>query len=330
MYSSEKIIKKFLTKVEISYAEEVLHCRISPETGDKYITVNHVYKYVVYSDKAACEKACKSRAKAIKKMIAKKEGVGYTEGALMAKVKECLAARRQAEASVKRAMKEEDKILREAGKERASQLFETLRTGENIGRFSASYADKNGIECHEYNDFTGYSRSCGFIMKRRSFCMSVKKGWHVETIGGLITFIRGEVRRGGMACDWIEQGRSIADLKTVSGYLVRGEHIEAKSLAEAKRISAQHRSAYCARLLSQRKKKAERIEAYKNGELRVTFDDSLAAGNCRPGTAEFKRKYEEAIGREADSISVDDLRKYAEKFGVSKYAERVIKYVLGQ
>lgn len=324
------MIKRFMTKVEISYAEEILHCRISPETGDGCKTVNYVKKYVIYSDKAACEKACKGRAKAIKKKIAEKEGVGYTEEALMAKVKEHLAARRQLEASKKRAIKEEDKILREAGKERASQLFEALRTGENIGRFSATYADKNGIECREYNDFTGYSHSCGFIMKRRSFHMSVKRGWHVEIIGGLITFIRGEIRRGGMACEWVEQGRSIADIKTVSGYLVRGEHIVAKNINEAKRISAQHRSLYCARLLSQRKQHRERAEAYKNGSLKITFNDSLAAGNCRPGTAEFKNKYEEAVGHKADSISVDDLRKYAERFGVSYYAERVIKYVLGQ
>ena len=83
-----------------------------------------------------------------------------------------------------------------------------------------------------------------------------------------------------------------------------------------------------ARVLNERKRVERRAEQKANGTLRITFQDSLKAGNCRPGTSEFKHKYEEAIGHEAKDISIADLRKYGKLFGVEYYAERAIQYAL--
>lgn len=113
-----------------------------------------------------------------------------------------------------------------------------------------------------------------------------------------------------------------------TGYLVRGEHIEAESLREAIRINEEHRAMKLARILSKRKRAERREEEKQNGSLKITFADSLNAGNCRPGTQEFKNKYEEAIGHKATSISIADLRKYAKQFGVEYYAEQAIEYAL--
>lgn len=207
-------------------------------------------------------------------------------------------------------------------------IVSNLRTGDHTGRICGRIADENNIVCYEERDFDGYSRSCQFAMIRRFFTLNIKKGFRVRNVGGLITFYKGEFNRQGMKVDWIEQGRAITDITKHAGYLVRGEHIEAKSLREAVRINEEHRAIKLARILSKRKRDERREEEKQNGSLKITFADSLNAGNCRPGTQEFKNKYEEAIGHKATSISIADLRKYAKQFGVEYYAEQAIEYAL--
>lgn len=207
-------------------------------------------------------------------------------------------------------------------------VIANLRTGENTGNISGHIADENNIVCDEERDFDGYSRRCKFAMIRRFFTLNIKKGFRVRNVGGLITFYKGEFNRQGMKVEWIEQGRSIADITKHTGFLVRGEHIEAKSLREAVRINEEHRAMKLARILSKRKRAERREEEKQNGSLKITFADSLNAGNCCPGTQEFKHKYEEAIGHKATSISIADLRKYAKQFGVEYYAEQAIEYAL--
>ena len=209
-----------------------------------------------------------------------------------------------------------------------SFLERYLRTGEHTDTICGHIANENGIIYNEVRDWDGYSRRCKFAMVRRSFVLNVKRGYRVRVVGGLITFYKGEFKREGMKVEWIEQGRSINDITKHVGYLVRGEHIEAKSLREAIRINEEHRAMKLARLLSKRKSAERREEEKKNGNLKITFADSLNAGNCRPGTQEFKNKYEEAIGHKATSISIADLRKYAKMFGVEYYAEQAIDYAL--
>lgn len=240
------------------------------------------------------------------------------------------AAERRAKAKAKKIGLEICEMLKADGwRYDIMSVYCAIRKGENYFTHTAKYGDGNGIVCEEVADWDGYSKSCKYPKINRHFTFTVKRGWHVFKVGGLITFAKSaKIDRNGMACEWIEQGKAIADIKTVSGFLVRGEHIEAKSLREAKAISAEHRAMQMARILSARKKSQRRAEQKENGTLRITFTDSLNAGNCRPGTSEFKKKYEEAIGHEAKSISIADLRKYGKLFGVGYYAEKVITYAL--
>lgn len=249
--------------------------------------------------------------------------------------------KKQQEKEQKAREKAEEKLQkkREAMQKRVSAMIDgnysvdefldkKLRTGDHTYKHEGHIADENNIICDEERDFDGYSRSCSFPMIRRQFVLNIKRGYRVRVVGGLITFYKGEFKRQGMKVEWIEQGRAIADLTKHEGYLVRGEHIEAKSLREAIRINDEHRAMALARLLSKRKRAERREEEKQNGNLKITFTDSLNAGNCRPGTQEFKNRYEEAIGHKATSISIADLRKYAKQFGVGYYAERAIAYAL--
>lgn len=207
-------------------------------------------------------------------------------------------------------------------------IYRCLNVGTNTGTMSTRIAEENGVECYEYKDYDGYSKRCGYTMIRRSFTLNLKKGYNIYEVGGLITFVRGEIKRQGVACEWIEQGKAIADIKTVKGFLVRGEHIVAKSLKEAQRISAEKRSKQALSLMNARNE--NKLSYQKLIGHMFTFEESLASGNCRPGTQNFKNRYEAAIGHEATEISLADLRKYGKKFGLEAYTERVIRYVMNR
>lgn len=268
------------------------------------------------------------------------KGLSLEEGAKMwLKYQKQLKKEQEKEQKAREKAEEKARKAYEAEQKRVSMMIDgynsvrgfivsNLRTGENAGRICGHIADENNIVCDEERDFDGYSRRCQFAMIRRFFTLNIKKGFRVRNVGGLVTFYKGEFNRQVMKVEWIEQGRSIADITKHTGYLVRGEHIEAKSLREAVRINDEHRAIKLARVLSKRKRAERREEEKQNGSLKITFADSLHAGNCRPGTQEFKNKYEEAIGHKATSISIADLRKYAKQFGVEYYAEQAIEYAL--
>lgn len=138
-----------------------------------------------------------------------------------------------------------------------------------------------------------------------------------------------------MACEWVEQGRAIADIVTKKGYLVRGEHIEAKTLKEAKRINAEKRKQKALDLLNARAKRAQKAAEKRQrmeelAKYMFTFEDSLNAGNCRPGTQNFKNLVEKEVGHEVNEISLTDLRKYGKMFNLTYYTDRVINFVLNR
>lgn len=248
------------------------------------------------------------------------------------------AKKKEAEKAAKKAEKARAKelayindhifIQNKRNSEAYKQVINRLNTGSHLDELSAYIGRGNGINCYEVRDFDGYSKSCRFSMIRRSFSLYLKKGYNIYIVGGLITFVRGEIKRHGVACEWIEQGKAIADIKTVKGFLVRGEHIVAKSLKEAQRISAEKRNKQALSLMNARNK--NKLSYQKLIGHMFTFEESLASGNCRPGTQNFKNRYEAAIGHEATKISLADLRKYGKKFGLEEYTERVIRYVMNR
>ena len=210
-----------------------------------------------------------------------------------------------------------------------------IKTGGHVMFRTCEVGRFNAIGCWEQKDFDGYSRRCQFPMIRRGFHLTIKKGYSIRLVGGLITFYRGEFKRDGMACEWVEQGRAIADIDTKRGYLVRGEHIEAKTLKEAKFINAEKRKQQALDLLNARAKRAQKAAEKKQrmeelAKYMFTFEDSLNAGNCRPGTQNFKNLVEREVGHEVNEISLSDLRKYGKMFDLSYYTDRVINYVMNR
>lgn len=206
-----------------------------------------------------------------------------------------------------------------------SLIRNAIKVGSNTPSYAAHMGSTNEVICSEWLDWQGYGKSYGHPMTRRTFKLYLKRGYNVALIGGLITYYRGKYNRNGMACEWVQQGRAIADLTMVKGYIVRGMHIAAKSLAEAQRINAECRSQMAVTLLNRRAKKI--ADMAKLSEHEFSFNESIAAGNCTLGTQSFKKKIEAEVGHEVNTINLTDLRKYGVKFGLSQYTERVINYV---
>ena len=304
----------------------------------------------------ACEKNEQKRDKAVRRTLGFAEKTfakflskeGFANGdEYLARLEQDAKAKAAAERAEKAAEKKHARdieyvnshIFYETG-EAYNYDYETfierhIKTGEHVAFRSCSVGDSNAISCQEYKDFNGYSSRCQFAMVERGFRLTVKKGYSIRLVGGLITFYRGEFKRDGMACEWIEQGRAIADIITKKGYLVRGEHIEAKTLKEAKRINAEKRKQQALDLLNARAKRAQKVAEKKQrmeelAKYMFTFDDSLNAGNCRPGTQNFKNLVEKEVGHEVNEISLADLRKYGKMFDLSYYTDRVINYVMNR
>lgn len=232
-----------------------------------------------------------------------------------------LAARLKADEK-ERARRDADRraILANVG----DSLREGLNLGANWENASAAYGHTNDVEVVEDVDRNGYSRACKWPKVMRWARVTIRRGYSLHLVGGLYTFIRGRrIDRAGMACEWAEQGRAFADTVTVRGYLVRGEHIKARSLAEAKRINAEHRAAILGAVLRERASAAEelaRLEA-----VRVTFADSIAGGNCQPGTRSFVARVSEVLGYEPESLSGREVIEYGRRFGLELYARRAVK-----
>lgn len=215
-----------------------------------------------------------------------------------------------------------DSLSARCGQPLKDEIRMGLRLGKDCPLNILKIGKKNDLNIHEWTVWVDYTRSKSYPQTRRDLNITIRKGWFIKTIGGVVTFINGKIDRNGIACEWVEQGRSIADVSIHKGYLVRGEHIEAKSLNAAKKINADHRAKALAVLVAKRKKEI------KLSNVMVTFDMSLSSGNCKAGTQSFVNKIEEELGRKVTELSAYWVLYYGRKFGVEYYAQRAVNYAL--
>lgn len=246
----------------------------------------------------------------------------------------------QKAADLRRKKRQQDAIRR--GDDRFHEVMKSYRLYANLDGFTVvPKAEDNGIYIGEHNE--RYSNSCPFAKHVYSYELHIKKGWHFVGVGGLLTLYRGKFNRLGMPCTWFEQKGW--NYTQVRGYLVRGEHIIAKSLNEAIAINQEHRRTMLRdamyklqqtreiRLRAQREKeeyakevaaRKTNAEAYMNNV--ITFEDSLASGNCRPGTQQFKDNVENALGKEVEQLTVRDIIPLAIRFHQETYVQRIFNH----
>lgn len=248
----------------------------------------------------------------------------------------------QEEKEWKKERAKEHKASIRRGDDRFCNIMHSYRLYANLDGFTVvPNAEDNGIYIGEHNE--RYSSRCQFAKHVYAYELHLKKGWHFVGVGGLLTLYRGKFNRLGMPCTWIEQKGW--DYTEVRGYLVRGEHIIAKSLNEAIAINQEHRRALLRtaldRLQRQRdyrlqigreRQELQRAlaarkaiaEPYMNNV--ITFEDSIASGNCQPGTQNFKDNVENYLGREVQKLTVRDIIPLAIRFHQEHYVQRIFNH----
>lgn len=207
-----------------------------------------------------------------------------------------------------------------------NEIEKGLHLGKDCPFNSVEIGKKNDLYIREWTYWKEYTKSTSYPRTGRDLNITIKKGWFIKTIGGVVTFINGKIDRSGIACEWVEQGRSIVEVAIHKGYLVRGEHIEAKSLEAAKKINADHRAKALAVLVAKRKRDLKKIKEFSN--IVVTFDMSLQSGNCKAGTQSFVNKLEAELGHPVSELSAYWVLFYGRKFGVEYYAQRAVDYAI--
>jgi hypothetical protein len=92
---------------------------------------------------------------------------------------------------------------------------------------------------------------------------------------------------------WVEQSRGF-DLRTVDGWLIRGYHVKAATIAAARKKARAAREEAVAGAIRRRNAKLGIRRDW--GSVFVAVEDSLAAGNCKPITEQFAAQAYRAIG----------------------------------
>lgn len=309
------IIQLSLTSADQRYIKEQMDA--AARRGGRYSGL-HAY---VLAAKAKARKA-EAQKEAKRKAKAKKEA--------------------QEEKAWKKQQAKERKAAIRRGDDRFRSAMMSYRLYANIDGFKVvPNAAENSLKIYERND--RYSNGCRFTKHVYSYELHIKKGWHFVSVGDLLTRYRGKFNRLGMPCTWIEQKGW--DYTTARGYLVRGEHIIAKSLNEAIAINQEHRRALLQtaldRLHRQRdyrlqigrtRQELERALAARKANAEaymdnvITFEDSLASGNCRPGTQQFKDNVENALGKEVEQLTVRDIIPLAIRFHQETYVQRIFNH----
>lgn len=309
------IIHLSLTSADQRYIKEQMDA--AARRGGRYSGL-HAY---VLAAKAKARKA-EAQKEAKRKAKAKKEA--------------------QEEKAWKKQQAKERKAAIRRGDDRFHEVMKSYRLYANLDGFTVvPKAEDNEIYISEHNE--SYSSRCQFAKHVYSYELHIKKGWHFVGVGGLLTLYRGKFNRLGMPCTWFEQKGW--NYTQVRGYLVRGEHIIAKSLNEAIAINQEHRRALLRTALdrlqrqrdyrlqiSRTRQELERAltvrkanaEAYMDNV--ITFEDSLASGNCRPGTQQFKDNVENALGKEVDQLTVRDIIPLAIRFHQETYVQRIFNH----
>lgn len=95
---------------------------------------------------------------------------------------------------------------------------------------------------------------------------------------------------------WIEQSTGVS-LKTVDGWLIRGYHVRAVSIEQArKKASAARKQAVAATIRERQAKLTKRAGLAGVRGIFLATEDSIAAGNCQSATTQFAAQIWREIG----------------------------------
>lgn len=126
------------------------------------------------------------------------------------------------------------------------------------------------------------------------------------TPDGLVVIDAKKIGHREYQLTWVEQSRGVS-LKKVSGWLIRGYHVQAASPDAARKKAAKARKKALDAAISLRMQRAIRRSNMRGlRHIWVSLQDSLDAGNCRPSSEAVRKQlvgqYGEIGGIRADAL----------------------------
>ena len=200
------------------------------------------------------------------------------------------------------------------------------------------------------DDWHFYTKSCKYPKTWRHLNITIPSNWDLQCIGGLATFTNKVNNR----VFWLQKyGRAKADWELVEGWLIDGKHIAKRQgytaancvKKEAERLAALEASKKAAKVEAVNEilelsvnydnitsmygeEITQVIKAHANEP--ITFADSLRAGNCHPGTMNFKKRAEALCGAKINTLPLCQVAELGCRFGLDFYVGHLIckKYAL--
>lgn len=195
------------------------------------------------------------------------------------------------------------------------------------------------------DDWHFYAKSCKYPKIWRYLDITIPSKWDLEIIGGMATF----TNKANNRVFWLQKyGRAKTDWALVEGWLIDGKHIEKRKgytaanclKKEAERLAALEASKKAAKVAAVNEI-PELIINYDNitsmygeemtkvikahADEPVTFADSLRAGNCHPGTMNFKKRAEALCGANINTLPLCQVAELGCRFGVGLYVGLIIR-----
>lgn len=150
-----------------------------------------------------------------------------------------------------------------------------------LGEVPAAFGGSDKVWSHN-GKWSGTESYATFTVTRR--CLLAMKGELL--VANLLTVDCEFLAPREYKATWVEQGRGFG-LKLVTGFIIRGQHIRAGTLAQARKKAQLERDRQAQALLERRARHCA-LEADLK-DVHVTYADSIAAGNCAAGTSSFIR-----------------------------------------
>lgn len=237
--------------------------------------------------------------------------------------------------------------IREANLKKYGNLFYECGITADYYCISPSSTAKLEFTCYE--DWYFYAKSCKYPKIWRYLNLTLPSGWILENIGGLLTMTNKKNNR----VFWLQKnGRALTDWFLVEGWLIDGKHIAKRQGYTASNCVKKEAERLAALKASKKAAKAavkvaavdeiagltvnyDNITSMYGEEMTkvikahadepVTFTDSLRAGNCQPGTMNFKKRAEALCGAKINTLPLCQVAELGCRFGVALFVGLIIK-----
>lgn len=149
--------------------------------------------------------------------------------------------------------------------------------------------------------------------------LSIRDAYNTRLIGGLLTTVGNKISRDFYEVTWysVDGYKGNAYVASIKGYLYKDYHFLASDIHHAKKILKERKE------LEKKRKTNEKALKRRDDRTWVTYQDSIDAGNCVPGTDSFVSRLRLDLSK-IGAVRADVVRAKGFTHNVQSYVHRAI------